>query len=232
MSTQSNIPAPIAAMPVVLVGGPTGPSGGPTGPTGPAGLATITGATGSAGPTGFTGPTGTVGATGAGAFTGPTGRTGPPGSVGAASTGPTGPTGAIGVSQSVSGSIVAPTGPAGTTPYMIGLGGTFTPNLSGKCFIELAGVALNTTGGGGNINVAGRYGTGTPPIAGAGVTGTAFGIAQHIITNANTVQIGFTVIGIVSGLTLGTPYWIDLVISTDSGTGGFVKDLQGIAMEI
>lgn len=232
MSQQSNIPAPIMAQPVVVVGGPTGPGGGPTGPTGPAGLATITGATGLAGPTGVTGPTGMVGATGAGAFTGPTGKTGPPGSIGPASTGATGPTGPIGVSQSVSGSIAAPTGPAGTTPYMIGLGATFTPNSSGKCFIELAGVALNTTGGGGSINIAGRYGTGTPPIAGAAITGTTFGIVQHIVSNANNVQIGFTVIGIVSGLTLGTPYWIDLVISTDSGTGGFVKDLQGVAMEI
>ncbi len=220
------------AQPVVVVGGPTGPGGGPTGPTGPQGSVSLTGATGPTGLSGPTGATGPVGATGIGAFTGPTGKTGPPGSLGAASTGPTGPTGPIGVSQSVSGSIAAPTGPAGTTPYMIGLGGVFTPNSSGKCFIELAGMALNTTGGGGSINVAGRYGTGTAPIAGAGITGTPFGIVQHIVSNANNVQIGFTVIGIVSGLTLGTPYWIDLAISTDSGTGGFVKDLQGIAMEI
>ena len=232
MSTQSNTPAPIRAQPVVVIGGPTGPGGGPTGPTGAQGSASVTGATGYTGPTGITGPTGRTGATGAGAFTGPTGYTGPPGSLGAASTGPTGPTGSIGVSQSASGVLAAPTGPAGTTPYMIGLGATFTPNKSGKCFIELAGVALNTTGGGGSINILGRYGTGTPPAAGAAATGTSFGTVQHIVTNANNVQIGFTIIGIVSGLALGTPYWIDLVISTDSGTGGFVKDLQGIAMEI
>jgi len=138
----------------------------------------------------------------------------------------------MGVFQSGSASIIAPTGPAGATPYMVGLNGTFTPNSSGKCFIELAGVALNTTGGGGSVNISGYYGTGTAPIAGAGVSGTQFSITQHIVTNANTIQVGFTVIGIVSGLTLGTTYWIDLAISTASGTGAFVKDLQGVAMEI
>jgi hypothetical protein len=136
------------------------------------------------------------------------------------------------VFQSGSGSLAAPTGPAGTTPYMLGLNGTFTPNASGKCFIELAGVALNTTGGGGSVNISGYYGTGTPPTAGAAATGTQFGITQHIVTSSNTVQIGFTVIGIIPGLTLGTAYWFDLAISTASGTGAFVKDLQGVAMEI
>jgi hypothetical protein len=115
---------------------------------------------------------------------------------------------------------------------MIGLAGAFTPGASGKCFIELAGVALNTTGGGGSVNISGYYGTGTPPVAGAGVTGTQFSITQHIVTSSNTMQVGFTIIGIISGLTLGTSYWIDLAISTASGTGAFVKDLQGVAMEI
>jgi hypothetical protein len=136
------------------------------------------------------------------------------------------------VFQSGAGTLANPTGPAGTTPYMLGLNATITPNATGKCFIELAGVALNTTGGGGSINITGYYGTGTPPAAGAGVAGTTFGITQHIITSANTVQVGFTVIGIVSGLTLGTPYWFDLAISTAAGTGAYVKDLQGVAMEI
>jgi hypothetical protein len=115
---------------------------------------------------------------------------------------------------------------------MLGLGATFTPNASGKCFIELAGVALNTTGGGGSVNISGYYGTGTPPAAGVVATGTQFSITQHIVTSANTVQAGFTIIGIVSGLTLGTPYWIDVAISTAAGTGAFIKDLQGVAMEI
>lgn len=89
MTVQSQIPAPITAQPVVVVGGPTGPSGGPTGNTGPTGSMGLTGPTAATGRTGPTGNTGPTGVTGAGAFTGPTGYTGPPGSLG--QTGPTGP---------------------------------------------------------------------------------------------------------------------------------------------
>src|SRR5262245_12724685 len=230
MTTQSNTPAPIAAQPVVVVGGPTGPSGGPTGVTGATGpTGTLTGPTGIRGPTGssLTGPTG---ATGAGAFTGPTGMTGP---VGAGGVGPTGPTGPIGVSQSAYRTFVGPTGGWGTTPLMCGLGGatpTFTPNASGNCLIQIAGIARNTSGNG--VNISGYYGTGTPPAAGAAVTGTQFSITQHMMFNNATQQMGFGVTAIITGLTLGVPYWIDLAISTNTGTGATVQDLQGTAMEV
>lgn len=95
MSTQSNTPAPVAAMPVVVVGGPTGPSGGPTGPTGYTGPIG-TGPTGSTGPGGPTGPIGPPGPTGASCFTGPQGRTGPPGP----RVGPSGPPGPPGLDGS------------------------------------------------------------------------------------------------------------------------------------
>jgi hypothetical protein len=232
MSTQSNTPAPIMAQPVVVVGGPTGPSGGPTGPTGYTGPTAATGVTGYTGPTGVTGPTGRVGATGAGAFTGPTGYTGPPGSLGAASTGATGPTGPVGVFQSGSAALASPTGPMGTTPLMIGLNGDFVPAATGKIFIAIAGVALNTTGGGGSINISGYYGTGTAPSPGAAVMGTLFSVTQHIITASAAAQAGFTILGLISGLTLGTTYWIDLAVSTTTGANAFVKDVKGIAMEI
>src|SRR5262252_2302830 len=231
--TQSTIPAPIAAQPVVVVGGPTGPSGGPTGMTGPTGSAVaFTGPTGRTGPTGPLG-TGPTGATGAGAFTGPTGRTGPPGSAATGPSGATGPTGPIGVHQSGSANFTGPTGGWGAPPpLMCGLGATITPNASGKCAIIIAGVALNSTTNGGTINVSGRYGTGTAPVAGAADTGTPFGITQHLntaVTGGNILQIGFTVMAVVTGLAVGTPYWFDLALSTVSGTGCQVRDLQGIA---
>jgi hypothetical protein len=249
MSTQSTIPAPIAANPVVVLGGPTGPSGGPTGSTGPTGFATaFTGPTGRTGPTGPIG-TGPTGPTGIGAFTGPTGRTGPPGSLGQTGptgitgptgplgtgptgiTGPTGMTGPIGVFASGSQNFVGPTGGWGTTPLMVGLNVTFTPAASGKFLLIIAGIARNTPGGGA-VNITGYYGTGTPPVAGAGVTGTAFGLTQHIVTSTATQQVGFTVMQVIIGLTLGTPYWFDLAISTASGVGATVQDVQGSGMEI
>jgi hypothetical protein len=231
MATQTTVAAPISAQPVVVIGGHTGPSGGPTGPTGPQGGVGPGGGTGPPGLTGPTGVQGTIGPTGAGAFTGPIGLTGPAGSVGPI--GLTGPTGPVGVFQSGSNTIVAPTGPMGPTPTMLGLAGSVTPQASGKCFIAIAGVALNTTGGGGPVNISGYYGTGTAPAAGAGVSGTQFSITQHIVTASTAAQTGFMVMGMVSGLALGTTYWFDLAISVTSGAAAaFVKDLQGVAMEV
>jgi hypothetical protein len=233
MSAQSNIPAPIMAKPVVVVGGATGPSGGPTGPTGPQGLQGSQGVIGPTGLTGPLGPTGSTGATGAGAFTGPTGFTGPPGSFGGTgSIGATGPTGPVGVFQSGSAALASPTGPMGTTPLMIGLNGDFVPAATGKIFIAIAGVAVNTTGGGGSVNISGYYGTGTPPSPGTAVTGTLFSVTQHIITASAAAQAGFTVLGLISGLTLGITYWIDLAVSTTTGANAYVKDVKGVAMEI
>lgn len=119
MPVQVNQPAPVAAFPVVVVGGPTGPAGTPGGPTGSTGPTGPTGRTGPTGAVAPTGPTGKTGPTGAGP-TGVTGYTGPPGNQG--STGPTGvsgPTGTTGPTGSgptgPTGTLTGPTGPTGTT---------------------------------------------------------------------------------------------------------------------
>lgn len=233
MSTQSNTPAPISAQPVVVVGGPTGPASGLTGPTGSTGPTAAIGVTGYTGPTGRTGPTGLQGATGAGAFTGPTGYTGPAGSLGATGrTGPTGSTGPIGVYASGSQNFLGPTGGWGTTPLMVGLNFAFTPIASGKCFLIVAGIARNITGGA--VTITGYYGTGTAPAAGAVVPGgaTVFGPTQHVVTTSASQQATFIVMQVISGLTVGVPYWFDLAISTASGTGATVLDVQGSGMEL
>lgn len=107
MPVAQNVPSPVSALPVVVVGGPTGPSGGPTGATGVG----ATGPTGgfATGPTGATG-FGATGPTGPKSDTGPTGLAGPPGNV--APTGATGVTGPTGF-----GGGVGSTGPTGATGF-------------------------------------------------------------------------------------------------------------------
>jgi hypothetical protein len=56
MTVSVNGPAPVAAQPVVVVGGPTGATGpgvGATGNTGPSGYTGATGVIGQTGPTGY-----------------------------------------------------------------------------------------------------------------------------------------------------------------------------------
>lgn len=238
MSTQSNIPAPIWAQPVVVVGGPTGPSGGPTGATGPQGSATVTGATGPIGLTGPTGFTGSIGPTGAGAFTGPTGRTGPPGSVGAASTvvgptGATGPQGALSTSNTYS---LLPSNTLtgiGTTPTALGAAASYTPSRSGQLLVFVSGVANNTAGGSALTTVTARYGTGAAPANGAttGLGTTTIGTPQPISGAATNAWIGFSIHGLLN-LTVGTAYWFDLSIVGSSGTGAGLQATQFLLVEV
>jgi hypothetical protein len=108
-----------------------------------------------------------------------------------------------------------------------------TPNSSGKCFILIAGVAQNSTSAGNETDVTGYYGTGAAPAAGAAITGTQFSITQHLVQSATSDQVGFTVFTILTGLTLGTTYWMDLAVAAPTGSpGGWVKDLQGAVFEI
>lgn len=240
MPTQSYVPAPIMAQPVVIVGGPTGPSNGPTGSTGPAGATGFTGATGSAGPTGITGPTGAAGPTGAGAFTGPIGFTGPPGSGGVGPTGPSGavgPTGADGAGATTAvynNTVASPTGNVSTNDTAMGMGPSFsfTPGGSGKIFVLISGMVLNSTAAGSGVNIRGRFGTGTPPANGViSGLGTQFGATQHFVGSTTAGQQGFSVHGCL-GLTAGTAYWFDLSIQAVTSGGATVKDVQFSILEL
>lgn len=230
--------SPVSALPVVVVRGPTGPSGdfgGPTGNTGPTGR---TGATGAAAPTGPTGVTGNTGPTGVTGNTGPTGYTGPPGTIGVGVTGYTGPMGATGptgfAGAVYSGSSATPTGNVSTTEKAMGLGGSFTitPTFSGTCILMIAGMVLNSTAAGDGVTITGRYGSGAAPANGdTGGLGTQFSIPQHFVASTTAGQQGFVLLGKVTGLTPGTPYWVDVSIVAVTGGGATVKDVQFLAVE-
>lgn len=234
MATQSSTSAPIMSQPVVVVGGPTGPSGGPTGPIGPTGPLG-TGPTGSIGPTGPFGLAGATGATGAGAFTGPQGPTGP---VGGGSPGPTGPAGPFGPTGPV-GSLAtlwsAKTGPLTTTStseVAAGMNAQLVPDHSGRVQFTLTGVTGNTTPGGGAI-LRMRYGTGTPPAAGATTgLGTYSGFLQRVITNNAADLVGFALTGVVTGLTLGTPYFVELTYAAITAGTAKIQDICLSAFEV
>lgn len=236
MTTQSSVSAPIMARPVVVVGGPTGPASGLTGPTGPQGAASLTGATGPIGPTGPYGLTGPTGHTGLGAFTGPTGFTGPPGSVGAPSTvigptGATGPQGSIPTARSMFLTAAGPFGPYGTSYTALGLGFTYTPVASGRVFLTFSGRARNSAGSTGGVTIAGIYGTGTAPAAGATTgLGTQFSIPQHMVAQSSSDQQAFTVMGVID-LTIGTPYWCGISILSTNGTNAYAMDIQFTLLE-
>ncbi len=114
---------------------------------------------------------------------------------------------------------ISPTGTASTTGVMMGLANSITPNSSGNILIILSGDTYST--GASSFNrLQIRYGTGSAPANGAAPTGTASGALLYVKMNgagpANSVP--FSLNGIVSGLSVGTTYWVDVTLSSSGGT--------------
>jgi hypothetical protein len=115
----------------------------------------------------------------------------------------------------------APANPAGTTSQspsfvMAGLALAITPQVTGKLKILISGGA-GTSGAAAAVAIQGRYGTGPPPANGGMPAGTAFGQTQTVRAFAAASWSSvFMVADIVSGLTPGTAYWVDLAFSTST----------------
>jgi hypothetical protein len=126
--------------------------------------------------------------------------------------------------------IVAPIAPSNLTAlFMQGLAGTITPTAGGNILITICGtiIASGTANVDDGIRYQICYGTGTPPLNAAPLTGTQIGLAQSHTsaitpTAASDVHVPFSITYIATGLTVGTVYWIDLAaesITTASQMG-------------
>lgn len=128
--------------------------------------------------------------------------------------------------------IASPTGTTTTANFVFqGLAAFITPKVSGKVFIIVTGNCTNNTNNKG-ISIKGKYGTGTAPTNGTteGVIGTQFGgISSVTQVNLSSSLYYFSICANVTGLTIGTAYWIDLAIEAlSSGTAS----ISGIVVSI
>lgn len=220
--------------------GQTGPSGspglgstGPTGSQGPAGGAGNPGATGPTGAAGAQGNLGSTGPTGQGS-TGPTGvaggqgQAGPTGATGPGITGPTGaqgltgPTGPIGLGSYTGITLAVFPTFTGTTPQMAGLGATFQfkPTTTGIMDVVLYASVRGQTG---QPRAALMYGTGTPPVLGAGLTGVTgssefVGVAEDSTGKFILADSGVTLPAIIVGVP-GVTYWFDFSVYMAQASG-------------
>lgn len=106
-------------------------------------------------------------------------------------------------------SMVNPTGTTSTTGVMAGLAGAITPAKSGNIIIFAWGAMANNTASRGAFAQI-RYGTGAAPANGVALTGTYPGFfAFHDVAAAN-LTVPFCLMVIVTGLSVGTAYWLDL----------------------
>lgn len=112
-----------------------------------------------------------------------------------------------------------PTGTASATGVMMGLGTTchITPVYSSRVKVEfiggIANGAINNS-----ITVKLFFGTGAAPANAAAITGTQ--VANALLTNQNTAAnfSAFAQGGIITGLTPGTAYWLDLSLAASANT--------------
>ena len=137
---------------------------------------------------------------------------------------------------SVNLSPASPVGNSTSTLLMQGLGvagAVITPAGSGKVEVTITGIYLTTVSAV-NINLGGRYGTGTPPANGTAAAGTRFGTgSSESVLKESSASSGagmdFELTAILT-LTPGTAYWFDAVVSTQ--TGGDVATLENLNVKI
>ena len=108
-----------------------------------------------------------------------------------------------------------PTGTTSTTGVMMGLAGALTPRV-GKIFYCVNGTIKDSiTGDGAQVRL--RYGTGTAPTNGAALTGTSVGSLLRYVEAAGTEEAPFSSCAVVTGLTAGTAYWLDVELAAITG---------------
>lgn len=114
-----------------------------------------------------------------------------------------------------------PTATASGSLVAMGLGATctFTPAGTGIVAATVSGF-WNTATASVNGVLSARYGTGTAPVNGAASSGTRWGTGNSDPSiNAARTQSGavpFSFTQVITGLTLSTAYWFDLVTSTSN----------------
>jgi hypothetical protein len=103
---------------------------------------------------------------------------------------------------------------------MVGLGYTYMPQSSTRVLVVISGsVTIDVAN---QTNTAQlRYGTGTPPVNGAAATGATIIGFQYGAALPAGVQVPAPLVGVATGLTIGTTYWFDVAMTTSTGTADF-----------
>lgn len=134
---------------------------------------------------------------------------------------------------------LAPAAPTSTTFFtMQGLAGSITPTTTGRVLVTVSGSTQNgtLTGSGNGIRLQISHGTGSAPANGATLTGTqdatyqTLETAETVTTNISVTPFATT--WIITGLTVGTTYWIDLAAEAIGTTGYSAVRINLVAQEL
>jgi hypothetical protein len=127
--------------------------------------------------------------------------------------------------------VAAPTLTASATAVMMGLAGAITPNAGGNVEIMINGDFGNSIAlSGGTLQIA--YGTGAAPANGVAATGTVVGGVVKATSATAAARVPFCLIGYVTGLVPGTPYWIDVQLAAVTSGNANIADVTVVATEV
>lgn len=119
-----------------------------------------------------------------------------------------------------------PTGTTSTTGVMMGLAIAFTPIKTGCMYVSISASAQNSVSTDGASGII-YFGTGTAPTNGSAITGTQLGNFNQITRfSANSTLIPISFQGVVSGLTIGTVYWVDIAFRAITGGTANINNLS------
>jgi len=123
--------------------------------------------------------------------------------------------------------------PAGTTStvlVMAGYGQTFTPSKTGRVLVILLANVNNNTAGDG-VQAVLSYGTGAAPAANAALTGTQVGGTAKETSAAASASNEVALAVVLTGLTVGTTYWLDVAYSAVTGGTATISIIYGLVLE-
>lgn len=135
------------------------------------------------------------------------------------------------VPQTAQSSPSDPTGTTSTVGVMMGLAGAITPRVTGKIFVVISGSISNDTATDG-AQVQLRHGTGTAPTNAAALTGTTGGGLVKFTQALAGQEQQFSSQYIVSGLTVGTAYWLDVGLAAITAGTANIYDVSLTAYEL
>ena len=124
-----------------------------------------------------------------------------------------------------------PSGTTSTTLVMMGLAGSITLQGSGRILIMLSGeCGSGTTGNGTGVQLS--YGTGAAPSNGGTLAGTQVGGLPIFTSLTGVLRNNFAIQAVVSGLTVGTTYWLDAAVKAVTAGTSTITNLSLTAIEL
>jgi len=124
----------------------------------------------------------------------------------------------------------SPAGTTSTTLVMAGYGQTFTPSKTGRVLIILIANVNNNTAGDG-VQAVLSYGSGTPPAVNSALAGTQVGGTAKETSAAASASNEVALAVVITGLTVGTTYWLDAAYSAVTGGTATISIIYGLVLE-